>query len=99
MTQTFITAAGFLRAPIADEQRFITRDFLKYQQTLEKLARNLQQFTVAALPSSPTPLEGAIAFATNGRKQGEGLGAGTGVACYFSNLRWRRFSDDTQVLA
>jgi len=99
MTQTFITAAGFLRAPIANEQRFITRDFLKYQQSLERLSRNLQQFTVAQLPSMPTPLEGAIAFATNGRKQGEGPGAGTGVPCYFSNTKWRRLSDDAQVAA
>ena len=52
-------------------------------------------YAVSALPSG---LNGAIAFATNGRKIGEGAGAGTGVLVVFSNGAWRRLSDDAVVL-
>jgi hypothetical protein len=53
-------------------------------------------FTVAGLPAG---LEGQYAYATDGRKVGEGVGAGTGVPIYFSNTLWRVFSTDTVVLA
>ena len=53
-------------------------------------------YTVAGLPAG---LEGQYAYATDGRKVGEGLGAGTGVPTYFSNGLWRVFSTDAQVLA
>lgn len=65
-------------------------------------------FLVANLPSTTpannppnvaVPFEGQWAFALDGRKVGEGAGAGTGVPCYFSNGQWRRPSDDTQVVA
>ena len=56
---------------------------------------SLPSYTVASLPSSPSA--GSIAYATNGRKVGEGTGAGTGVPCYYSNSAWRRYSDDTVV--
>jgi hypothetical protein len=55
----------------------------------------LQQFTVAVLGSSG--VEGQIAYATNGRKVGEGSGAGTGVPVYFSNGAWRVYSTDDAV--
>lgn len=54
------------------------------------------KFVVASLP---TGSEGMTAYATNGRKQGEGSGAGTGVPVYFSAAKWRRYSDDTEVVA
>ena len=54
------------------------------------------QFTVAALPSG---IEGLQAYATNGRKVGEGPGSGTGVPVYFSNGSWRVFSTDAAVQA
>ena len=40
-----------------------------------------------------------VAFATDGRKVGEGAGSGTGCPVYFnpSDSSWRRFSDDTVV--
>ena len=53
-------------------------------------------FTVATLPSVGIS-EGYIAYATNGRKVGEGGGSGTGVPVYFSNSEWRVFSTDAQV--
>lgn len=55
----------------------------------------IAQFTVAGLPGSP--VEGQLAYATNGRKVGEGAGAGTGVPVYFSNTKWRVYSTDAQV--
>lgn len=53
----------------------------------------------AVVASLPTGSEGMTAYATNGRKQGEGSGAGTGVPVYFSATKWRRYSDDTEVVA
>ena len=51
-------------------------------------------YTVAGLPAGT---EGMVAYATDGRKVGEGAGAGTGVPVYFSNTLWRAYSTDTQV--
>lgn len=56
-----------------------------------KALLSVASFTVAALPAG---LNGAFAFASNGRKVGEGAGAGTGVVVAFSNGSWRRLSDD-----
>ena len=42
---------------------------------------------VAALPSAGNA-EGDWAYAINGRKPGEGAGAGTGVPCFWSNGAW-----------
>jgi len=57
---------------------------------------------LAALPiyedtALPTGYEGRLAFCSNGRKTGEGVGAGTGVPCYFSDSEWRVFFDDSVV--
>ena len=57
----------------------------------------LTGYTVAALPPAPTGFP--IAFATDGRKLSEGAGVGTGVACYWDGVAWRRSSDDTTVAA
>lgn len=40
---------------------------------------------------------GRLLFVTNGRKTGEGAGAGTGVLAYDDGVAWRRTSDDTTV--
>lgn len=52
---------------------------------------------VATLPDGL--FEGEDGYATDGRKVGEGVGAGTGVPIYWSASLWRVLSDDTQVLA
>ena len=52
-------------------------------------------YAVASLPS--TAFNGALAFAANGRKTGEGSGNGTGVIVAYSTGAWRRLSDDTVV--
>lgn len=51
--------------------------------------------TVAALADGL--FENEDGFATNGRKVGEGPGAGTGVPIYWSTGSWRVLSDDTPV--
>lgn len=56
----------------------------------------LKSYTVGTLPAGA---EGQVAYATDGRKTGEGGGSGTGCPVYFSNTHWRRFYDDTQVTA
>ena len=66
--------------------RGVMQDFLDSQ--------GLFQYTVALLPAGS---EGMRAYATNGRKVGEGAGLGTGVPVYFSNGLWRVFSTDAQV--
>lgn len=43
--------------------------------------------TVANLPGTPTA--GLMAFATNGRKNGEGAGVGTGVLVFADGTAWR----------
>jgi hypothetical protein len=54
-------------------------------------------YLVAELPAgAPT---GTTAFATNGRKVGQGAGSGTGVPVYKDSTGWRRYSDDTIVAA
>lgn len=57
----------------------------------------LIQYKVNQLP--PSAKEGFLLYATDGRKVGEGAGAGTGVPVYFSNGQWRVFSTDLQVAA
>ena len=52
--------------------------------------------TVALLPVGT---EGFRAYATNGRKIGEGSGSGSGVPVYFSSGSWRVVSSDQPVLA
>ncbi len=57
-------------------------------------------FTVATLPAAQATETGSLAYATNGRKAGEGGGAGTGVLCYSSaDGAWKRVDDGTTVLA
>ncbi|RQS79736.1 hypothetical protein [Burkholderia seminalis] len=58
---------------------------------------DLGAFAVASLPSGA--LEGQKAWAKNGRKVGEGAGAGTGVPVYWSNGAWRVYSTDAAVSA
>ena len=59
-----------------------------------KALLGLASYTVTALPAG---LNGALAFASNGRKMTEVAGSGTGVLVCFSNGQWRRLSDDSVV--
>jgi hypothetical protein len=55
----------------------------------------LVSYVNTALPSG---INGLLAYCTNGRKVGEGVGAGTGVPVYYSNGVWRVFSTDSAVV-
>ena len=57
---------------------------------------NFGGYTVAQL-AGLAPAEGDITYATDGRKSGEGPGAGTGVPVYYSSGVWRVFSTDAAV--
>ena len=60
-----------------------------------KALLGLAPYAVAGLPAAA--FNGALAFASNGRKLMEMAGSGTGVVVAYSNGAWRRLSDDTVV--
>lgn len=55
--------------------------------------------TVATLPLASVATRGYLRYVSNGRKTGEGVGAGTGVLAYNDGVAWRRVSDDSTVLS
>jgi hypothetical protein len=57
---------------------------------------SLATYTVAALP---TGAAGRMAFASNGRKNGEGAGAGTGVLVFHDGTAWRACDTGATVAA
>ncbi len=72
---------------------------LRVLESLDRaeVAGSVSRFTVAGLPVAGQAAR--IAFATNGRKTGEGVGAGTGVQVYDDGTAWRRVDDGTTVAA
>lgn len=58
-----------------------------------------RSFTVVQLPAANSYAAGSTAFASNGRKAGEGPGAGTGVPIWTDGAKWRTFYDNTEVAA
>lgn len=56
-----------------------------------------QSLTVAQLPSGD--FVGQSAYASNGRKAGEGAGNGTGVPVWNDGSVWRTLYDNSQVSA
>ena len=58
---------------------------------------NNVSYNVASLPVAG--LTGSVAFAKDGRKGGEGAGAGTGVPVYWNNAtsNWFTFSGNVAV--
>lgn len=65
-------------------------------------ADGVPAYVVASLPTNGLANGQSfvtIAFASNGRKSGEGAGLGTGVPVYWdaASLQWLKFSDDTAV--
>jgi hypothetical protein len=62
----------------------------------QNVALGISEYTVANLPTNV--VEGQIAFATNGRKTGEGAGSGTGVLVVRDNSNWRVVSEALPVV-
>ncbi len=71
-------------------------EVLERNQRVE-LAGSVETNTVAVLPAAGQV--GRVRFATDGRKSGEGPGAGTGVLVYDDGVAWRRVDDGTTVAA
>lgn len=62
----------------------------------------LGAFTVANLPTTTmvkTLGAGDMAFATNGRKDGEGAGVGTGVPVFWDGSGWKTVTTGAAVAA
>lgn len=51
--------------------------------------------TFANLPAAGQA--GRVMYVSDGRKLGEGAGAGTGCPVYDDSVAWRRYSDDSTV--
>jgi len=89
----------FLYVPgdaITDAMNALVNDVNANLQTSGFISPDQGTYNVASLPVSP---EGSRAYAANGRKIGEGVGAGTGVWVYRSGGVWRVLSTDAPVLA
>jgi hypothetical protein len=86
-------------------QRQAIEDARRTERAL--IADSVPSYTVAALPTAANGGLGnnasycTIVFASNGRKSGEGAGAGTGTLCFWqaSLGQWLRITDNTQVVA
>lgn len=66
-------------------------------QERSEVTGGVETFTVATLPAAGE--NGRMRFVSDGRKMGEGAGAGTGVVVYDDSVAWRRTADDTTVVA
>jgi hypothetical protein len=69
---------------------------------LQQMALRLSEMTPFAVPiyavtALPAATAARVAFASNGRKVGEGAGVGTGTLVYADGTAWRRVGDDTTV--
>ena len=64
--------------------------------TLRALVAMTNPVTVANLPAGTA---GDIAFASNGRKSGQGAGSGTGVLVYHDGTAWRAVDTSSTVAA
>lgn len=56
-------------------------------------------FAVASLPSSGSQTAGDTAYATDGRRSGEGGGAGSGLPVWSDGTNWRVHYDNSVVVA
>ncbi len=61
-----------------------------------EIAGGLDPIVFADLPTPGQP--GRMVFVTDGRKTGEGAGAGTGTPAYDDGTAWRRTADDSTVV-
>lgn len=93
-----------VRADLQKQVDHLTNDVQNLHTVTEQagFADGIPAYTVATLPTlglgNGTTFI-TLAFASNGRKSGEGAGLGTGVPVYWNAVssQWLKFSDDTVV--
>lgn len=77
-----------------------TREFFQYMRETDQAMRELIAMTTpVAFASLPAGSEGQIAFVSNGRKAGQGVGAGTGVLAFHDGSAWIAVDTGTAVAA
>lgn len=81
--------------PLFDQQNSRLRALEANERS--EVTGGAESFTVATLGIAGQP--GRMRFATDGRKTGEGPGAGTGVIVFDDGVAWRRTDDGTTVAA
>lgn len=87
----------------ASRLRFVTDSLsgVVYQDTgtLWRAVYSAPIFTVATLPVTADIVAGTWAYASDGRKPGEGAGSGTGMMAFFDGSQWRSFADGATIAA
>ena len=77
-----------------------TRLFYTYMREVDDSLRRLVAMTnPLAVADLPVATMGDLAFASNGRKNGEGAGAGTGVLVFYDGTAWRACDTGATVAA
>lgn len=71
------------------QQIALALNALQKQVAALQTALKVPTYTIATLPTPSPVAAGYIAFATDGRANGEGAGAGTGVLCFYDGTAWR----------
>lgn len=89
-----------IQQPITDGIRVTTQAWVLWLASVVTALRlATRSFTVAELPPAKNYSPGTSTFASNGRKGGEGAGAGTGVPIWTDGAKWLTFYDNTEVAA
>ena len=92
---------------LLNQQLEQTKSDLRRLTSLTERAETAGGVTSKTLADAPTVANGIggvtggdMLFISNGRKVGQGAGAGTGIPAYYDPTTdsWRRLSDDTAVL-
>lgn len=86
-----------IKADLEEQKRQI-KDIQK--ELANREAESVPKVAYSDLPYASDGMNSfALRYVTNGRKQGEGAGNGTGVPAYYDSTSdaWLRMSDDTAV--
>lgn len=89
---------GKLQGQIIDVNKQLTLVISRTERA--EVAGGHQAYTFATMPTVNNS-GGDEIWVSNGRKVGEGAGAGTGVLCYWNPTTgtWKKHRDDTDVTA
>lgn len=89
-----------IQQPISNGVQITTQAWVLWLASVVTALRlSGRSFTVAELPPAKSYAAGSTAFASNGRKSGEGVGAGTGVPIWTDGSKWLTFYNNTEVAA